>query len=141
MKISAKIDYACRALVELGLHWPDREPLQVQTISKHQDIPSNFLTHILISLKQIGLVESVRGKAGGYYLTRSPEDINLKDVLTNFGGKGVLCAETHGGARKHVMDTIWQELDQDILRKIESLTLNKICDRARSHTKVINYEI
>lgn len=69
MKISAKIDYACRALlIELGLHWPDNRPMQVSAIAKRQKIPMNFLVHILITLKELGYVDSIRGKSGGYVL-------------------------------------------------------------------------
>ena len=48
MKIIAKTDYACRALLELSLHWPKQEPLQVTAIADNQQIPIKFLIHILI---------------------------------------------------------------------------------------------
>src|SRR6267142_1058623 len=89
MKISAKIDYACRALLELGLHWPNTTPMQVGAIAKHQKIPMNFLVHILITLKEAGYVDSIRGKSGGYVLIKAPQDIRLGDVIKNFGGLGL----------------------------------------------------
>src|SRR2546427_7062657 len=88
MKISAKIDYACRALIELALHWPDRTPLQIRTIAKRQKIPIKFLVHILIHLKQLGLTQSVRGKSGGYVLAQSPTNIKLNMIIKSFGGLG-----------------------------------------------------
>ena len=84
MKISAKIDYACRALLELSLHWPSQEPLQVDQIAQRQRVPVKFLTQILIHLKQVGYVESVRGKKGGYLLRKLPKEIKLNDIMENF---------------------------------------------------------
>ena len=89
MKISAKIDYACRALLELALHWPNSTPMQVAAIAKRQRIPMNFLVHILITLKELGYVDSVRGKNGGYVLVKHPQDVRLSAVIKNFGGLGL----------------------------------------------------
>ena len=77
MRISAKIDYACRALLELSLHWPNNIPLQINTIAQNQQMPVKFLTQILLQLKQIGYVQSVRGKKGGYLLAKAPQKIRL----------------------------------------------------------------
>ena len=65
MRISARCDYACKALLELTLHWPSKEPLQLHTISENQGISTKYLVHILIQLKRMGLIESIRGKQGG----------------------------------------------------------------------------
>jgi Rrf2 family protein len=70
MKLSAKSDYALRAILELSLHWPKNEPLSLTTIAKRQQIPLKFLSHILLHLKDIGLVHSLRGKEGGYLLAK-----------------------------------------------------------------------
>lgn len=140
MKISAKIDYACRALIELGLHWPNDRPLQIPVIGKRQGIPTNFLTHILINLKQLGLVESTRGKSGGYFLAKSPEQITLKEIINNFGGQGILSQHPHKGA-KRVTDLIWQEIDQDIFRRMEAMTLLMMCERVKNQNKNLTFEI
>lgn len=141
MKISAKLDYACRALIELALHWPNRSPLQIQVIGKKQGIPSNFLTHILIHLKTIGLVESVRGKNGGYYLSKAPDDISLKEIMLHFGEMGVMPQAPKASYGRKVMDNIWKELDQDLIKKMEAISLTKICDKIRSQDKALVYDI
>lgn len=142
MKISAKIDYACRALVELGLHWPNTKPLQVSEIAKKQKIPIKFLVHILIQLKESGYVDSVRGKMGGYVLTKSPDMIKFSDIIKNFGGLG-LNSDEDVKKRKlnHVMDYVWQEIDDVVLKAIDKTNLQMICDRQRSQGKIIMYEI
>jgi len=65
MKIPAKIDYACKAIFELAAHWPNKKPVQMQYVAEHQNIPIQFLTQIMIQLKHLGYVESIRGKRGG----------------------------------------------------------------------------
>ena len=142
MKISAKTDYACRALLELALHWPNQIPLQVNEIAERQSIPIKFLVHILISLKQTGFVKSIRGKKGGYVLAKSPKDIRLNDVLMNFGGSehSVLAHPTkqeNGSA----MAFIWQETNEAIAKFMKSINFDDICSRVRASGKVLSYEI
>ncbi len=139
MKISAKVDYACRALIELSLHWPNKTPVPIQLIGQRQGIPSNFLTHILISLKQLGFVESNRGKSGGYFLTKPPANITLKEIIVHFGGPGILSSGY--GTSKKITDMIWQEIDREIFKKMEAMTLLSICDRVRSQNKAFVYDI
>lgn len=142
MKIQAKIDYACRALVELGLHWPNVAPMQVAQIARRQKIPVGFLVHILITLKQLGYVDSVRGKSGGYVLVKPPQQIRLSDVIKNFGGLGLSPEKKSRNVRHlHVMDAVWQDLDDALLKAIDSVTLEAICNRERGRGGVLTYEI
>ena len=142
MRVSAKIDYACRALTELALHWPDKKPLQIQIIAKRQKIPIKFLVHILIQLKQMGFAESVRGKNGGYILNLSPADIKLSSIIKSFGGLGFTPAEIKKKqAGKQVMDIIWQEIDQSVIQMMDKINFENICNLTRSNDKSIIYEI
>lgn len=142
MKVSARIDYACRALLELALHWPNSKPMQVAAIAKRQKIPMNFLVHILITLKQLGYVDSVRGKSGGYILIKSPQDVKISEVFKNFGGFGFSTDKKPKIARHtHVMDAVWQELDDAVLSAMETVTLEAICNRERRRGNAIMYEI
>ncbi len=142
MKISAKIDYACRALVELGLHWPDNRPMQVSAIAKRQKIPMNFLVHILITLKELGYVDSIRGKSGGYVLLKSPQEIRMSDVFKSFGGLGFTAqAKPKTSKNANVMDGVWHEINDAVLKAMDALTLETICNRERSRGSAINYDI
>lgn len=142
MKVSARIDYACRALLELALHWPSNQPMQVATIARRQKIPMNFLVHILITLKQLGYVDSIRGKSGGYVLIKSPQEIRISEVFKNFGGLGFSADKKPRTVRQgHVMDAVWKELDEAVLSAMETVTLETICNRERSRGSAIMYEI
>ncbi len=140
MKISAKTDYACRALLELALHWPNPIPVKVETISERQKVPMKFLIHILIRLKELGLVESTRGKKGGYLLSKSPQEIKLSDLAKPFleiGMENIVNKVKANG----VFSYIWQEVDGLVIAAMEKITFEEICQRERSLSKMGLYAI
>lgn len=79
MRISAKADYAVRAVAELS----DKgdEPTKGDQIAEAQSIPLQFLEQILLELKHARLVRARRGAKGGYWLSKEPEEITLADVI------------------------------------------------------------
>lgn len=142
MRISAKIDYACKALLELSLHWPTTVPVQVSVIARQQKIPMKFLTQILITLKQLGYVQSVRGKRGGYLLAKAPGKISLGEVIRNLGGVGYSASENRGNRpAANVMDLIWEEIDRAVFKEMEQMTFESLCNRRRAHDKAFIYQI
>ena len=142
MKISAKMDYASRALLELSLHWPNSVPLQINKIAKRQQIPVKFLTQILINLKQLGYVESLRGKNGGYLLSRAPSQIKLSDVITHLGSVGYSVAEDRRNKESdHVMDIIQEEIDETVLNAMGKIDFETICNRKRTRDNAIMFQI
>ncbi|WP_165073369.1 RrF2 family transcriptional regulator [Paludisphaera rhizosphaerae] len=87
MRISAKAEYACLALIALADRHDGDRPVPIREIADAQDIPETFLTQILISLRGAGLVVSTRGSSGGYRLARDPAEISLGDVLRVIDGE------------------------------------------------------
>jgi Rrf2 family protein len=79
VRVSAKVDYAVRAAVELAAAGGDL--VKGEQLSQSQDIPLKFLENILIELRQAGLVRSQRGPEGGYWLGRSADEISVADVI------------------------------------------------------------
>ena len=86
MKISAKSEYACLALLALARQSPDDPPVRIRTISEGHGIPERYLVQILLQLKGAGLVVSTRGASGGYRLARPAASISLAEVLTAIDG-------------------------------------------------------
>ncbi|MCL4498649.1 MAG: Rrf2 family transcriptional regulator [Chloroflexi bacterium] len=82
MRISAKAEYATRAVSHLTLVWPGLA--QISDIAEREDIPAKFLEAILLELKRASIVASKRGVGGGYCLARSPETITLANVIRVF---------------------------------------------------------
>ncbi len=87
MKLSAKSDYAARAVLGLARHYSSGESLRVEQLAEEQGVPSNYLVQILIELKAQRIVKSVRGKEGGYLLARPPAEITMADVLRSIHGE------------------------------------------------------
>ncbi|OGX25351.1 MAG: hypothetical protein A2787_05330 [Omnitrophica WOR_2 bacterium RIFCSPHIGHO2_01_FULL_48_9] len=142
MKISAKTEYACQALLELALHWPKVEPVQINTIADKHKISLKFLPHILLQLKQFGYVESSRGQKGGYLLAKSPKEISLVDVVTHFNDlkiKGPV--QRSKGKVGNVLAAIWEETDQVLLNHLKNINFEDIAQRERKLTKIPMYTI
>ena len=85
MKLSKKGEYALRALVCLAA--PDAPAmLPIQEIARRERAPKKFLEQVLLALNKAGIVQSVRGKAGGYSLRTGPEAISLGDIMRAVDG-------------------------------------------------------
>ena len=138
MKISAKTDYACRAILELALHWPQPKPVQIGVLSKRQKIPLKFLTQIMLGLKHLGYVESTRGKEGGYLLVRAPKEIKLSDLIGYFED---IEWEKTGGRQHNTMEDIWKEARQGIFEVLDKYNYEMIVRRQRKSENTVIFEI
>lgn len=78
--LSQRTRYAIRALLHLGDHYGEG-PIQLAEIADKQNIPAKFLTVILSEMKRAGFVETMRGKEGGYWLSRPPTEITYGDIV------------------------------------------------------------
>lgn len=140
MRISARCDYACKALLELALHWPSKKPVQIHNISERQDIPMKYLVQILLQLKRIGLVESVRGKQGGYILAKAPNKIKLGEVMREIGGPLLPVVNT-AAKKDSVFATIWKEVEEAMADVLDKVTFEDISKKAKGVERVIIYQI
>lgn len=132
MRISAKIDYACKAILELSLHWPKKEPVPIGVIANNKQIPVQFLNQILITLKQLGYTESIRGKNGGYLLAKDPRNIRMDQLITDLGSVGYCSVDHRSPVDKNdVMGMVWEEVDQAVLKALEEINFEEICQRQR----------
>ncbi len=95
MRVSAKADYAVRAAVELAAA-DEGAPVKGERLATSQDIPLQFLEHILLELKHQGLVRARRGAKGGYWLARPAEEVTVADVVRAV--EGPTSATTSPGA-------------------------------------------
>ena len=77
--LSRKTKYAINALVYLARESKDGEPVQISRIAASENIPRKFLEAILLDLRHAGMLNSRKGKTGGYYLQQTTEEINHCD--------------------------------------------------------------
>jgi Rrf2 family protein len=85
MRMSAKAEYAVRAMIQLATA-PDGALVKTDDLAKAQSIPAQFLVDILSDLRTDRLVRSHRGRDGGYELARPAADISIADVLRCMDG-------------------------------------------------------
>jgi Rrf2 family protein len=127
MRISAKADYALRAMAQLASEPPDR-PVNAEHIADAQDIPLRFLLGILGELKRARLVRSSRGATGGYSLSRLPAEITLAEILRTVEGPLVNLHDArvgelgHRGAARALTD-VWRAVRTNVRYVLEGVTL------------------
>jgi Rrf2 family protein len=82
MKISKKGEYALKALIELAINYDKGIGVTlIHDIANHENIPPKYLEHILLNLKNGGILVSKRGVGGGYTLSKPPSEISLGEIL------------------------------------------------------------
>src|SRR6185312_1678515 len=79
MRVSAKADYAVRAAAELAA--AAEGPVKGERLAEAQEIPLQFLEHILLELKHAGIVRARRGAKGGYWLARPADEVTIADIV------------------------------------------------------------
>ena len=127
MRVSAKVDYAVRAMIEL-VGSSEEEPVKGDRIAGEQEIPLHFLENILAELRRAGLVHSRRGAEGGYWLGRADDEITIADVIRAVEGplatvRGERPDELayRGGAAP--LQQVWIALRANIRQVLETVTL------------------
>ena len=129
MRVSAKADYAIRAMVELAA--AGEGPIKAERISQGQEIPIKFLENIMSELRNAGLVRSQRGIDGGYWLARPAAEINLAHVIRAVDGplanvRGHRSEEVSYGGAAEPLREVWVALRASLRRVLEAVTLADI---------------
>lgn len=136
MKVSAKTEYACIAMLELAGQYGSSEPVRIRKIAERHDVPPRFLVQILLQLKGAGLVASVRGAAGGYHLIKPPQDVSLGQVMEVIEGaseeNGQTTAASPDSPAVKVLQHAWQEVSEVQRKMLNSITLADLLERARA---------
>ena len=129
MQISAKTDYAVRALLSLAAHEPHL--VKIDTVVTEQGMPRKFVEAILGELRRAGLVRSQRGAEGGYALARPAKEITLGAVLRAVDGplaevRGLRPHETeYSGVAQHLPE-VWVAVRGALRRVLDETTLAQV---------------
>jgi len=149
MKVSARDEYACSAVLELALNYDSESPIRVQDIAQRQGIPMKFLFQIMQILKRVNIVRSRRGTDGGYVLTRPPGQITVGDVIRAMSGPFVQLSCSESGnlsddCGKQTMcqfKPIWTEVDRAIGGVLNNITFEELVRRSRTNQRQLMYHI
>ncbi len=126
MKISVKVDYACRVMAELARLHGSGELAQIDHLARIEAVPANFLAQILGKLRTHGLITSRRGNQGGYILARAPEEISLHDILLAVEGGCLHLSGNFAGRSGRRLKQVWTEIAASLADKTKGYTLDKL---------------
>jgi Rrf2 family transcriptional regulator, cysteine metabolism repressor len=131
MKLSAKTEYACIAMVQLAKEYGKGDPLLIRRIADEHGISARFLVQILLQLSRASLVASKRGTFGGYRLARKPAKIKLSEVIEAMEGQKRPVA--HAGKKTPLVRSLLQlcrELDEAQRDRLGEITLANLVEQA-----------
>jgi Rrf2 family protein len=139
MRISAKTEYACIAMLELAAQFKSGEPVRIRRIAERHGVPPRFLVQILLQLKGAGLVNSVRGAAGGYQLQKSPGEISLGHVMEVIDGSTDENAQATSASPDSlavkVLQDAWKEVTVLERKMLANITLADLLERAKDQSE------
>ncbi|MDZ7620110.1 MAG: Rrf2 family transcriptional regulator [Patescibacteria group bacterium] len=136
MRVSARVEYACIAMLELASHYGSGEPVRIRSIAEDHEVPPRFLVQILLQLKGAGLVDSVRGAAGGYRLIRPPDEVSLGEVMEVVDPTPV--SEDYQSAAKadspavRVLVDAWRDVANVQRDMLHATNLSELVERSRA---------
>ena len=132
MKISVKVDYACRVLAEMARLHGSGELAQIEQLARVEAVPASFLAQILGELRNGGLIISKRGIQGGYALARSPEQVSLYDIMQVIDGELIEFSGNFQGRTGRRMKEIWTELRTGLDQQARVITLDTFVTKVGS---------
>jgi Rrf2 family protein len=142
MRVSAKAEYACVAMLELAVNHGAPQPVRVKAIADAHGIPLRFLVQILLQLKGAGLVVSTRGASGGYHLARPPAQITLANVINVIDRTSPPRPDASLPPSQAVLAirAVWNEVHAEEQRLLEEVTLADLVRRTQQ-TNELSYQI
>ncbi|MGD1996283.1 MAG: Rrf2 family transcriptional regulator [Anaerolineae bacterium] len=137
MQMSTRGRYALRAMVDLAMH-SEEGPVARRDIAERQSISADYVAQLFRQLREAGLVEGIKGRGGGYVLTRDAAAIRVGDVVRAAEGpiapvpcaipsKEAPCSRVDGC----VAHMLWKQLSRTMAEFLDSITLEDLCERAR----------
>ena len=126
MKASLKLEYSLRVLSQLARKNKGGAVTRVEELAKIEAIPRNYLVQLLNELREGGLVDSKRGKTGGYRLAKAPEDISLKQVLAVVEPDLIDTKITLKGASGPQVAALWREVSKRFDKSLTGFTVAQL---------------
>lgn len=126
MKLSFRLEYACRVLTALARRHGSPVPVRVEELAREESVPANYLVRILNDLREAGLVESKRGVGGGYALARPPEDISLHAVAEAVEPDLIRAVTPQPGASGPRVTEAFRDISEALASRLAEITLRSL---------------
>lgn len=136
MKISAKTRYGLRILLDIASNKQDK-PRTISDIAESQQISRKFISPLVVILRRAGMIQTIRGVAGGIKLAKDPKDITLLDITNAMDGGIYLlhCLKDKTSCPRKAMcvtSRIWNDINDSLQTKFRSFSLQYILDQYMS---------
>ena len=132
MKASLKLEYSLRVLAQLARRNKGNAVTRIEELAKLEAIPQNYLVQLLNELREGGLVDSRRGKTGGYRLARNAEDISVKQVLEVVEPDLISTTITLKGNSGPQVANLWRELSKRFEKSLNGFTVAQLAQSEAS---------
>ncbi|MGB0696256.1 MAG: RrF2 family transcriptional regulator [Rhodospirillaceae bacterium] len=133
IRLSKKMLFAIEAVLDIAYH-AGGEPVQSREITRRQGIPRRYLEQTLQHLVRNGILTGVRGPKGGYRLARERRKITVGEVIRvvrDLEASEDPVTELPGSdLGRHVVRPVWNELHEQVMAKLDALTIDDLCTRA-----------
>lgn len=132
MKLSTKGRYGLRALVDLAVHTEGDSHQPLSSIAERQNISEIYLEQVFSTLRKAGIVQSIKGPQGGYFLTDPPASVTVGSVLRALEGELSVMddkVKNDTGTRSItycVKVNVWERIDRNVNRLVDALTLEDL---------------
>lgn len=130
MNISTKTRYGLRALIDLAAH-SNGTPVLLKEIAGREEISTRYLENIFTKLRSAGILESCKGRGGGFYLAKNPENISILDIMealdenTSF----TRCIDFPSWCRKSgtcISREVWKKLNNQVRNSLALITIDSL---------------
>ena len=140
MTISARVHYACLAMLELAIRRDEKSPVAVREITDRHGIPGPFLVQILRTLRMAGWVQSIRGSQGGYRLSVDPTQITLLDIAEAVGAQEAGCqTEANKTEADVILQAFWDQAAEASRKVLSDAKLSDLVERCRHGDSTMFY--
>ncbi len=141
LNVSAKVNYACLAMLELANQHAGGKPVQIRRLAEAHRIPAQFLVQILLQLKAAGLVCSTRGACGGYRLSQPPDSISIGDIVRAMEGASndESVDDLSGDPTSVVLQQLFRHLDHVVWEAFDTTCLQDLVERVSGRNEPMYY--
>lgn len=128
MKISQKLEYACRALAQLAKSYDGKTLTRLDELAQREAVSANFLVQILNDLHRAGIIESRRGAHGGYILSRPSDRITLRQIVEAVEPSQLQITALGEGESGPVVRRAWETVSAKLAADLDALTLGDLAN-------------
>ncbi len=126
MKISQKLEYACRVLAQLAKTHDGKTLTRLDELAQREAVSANFLVQILNDLRRAGIIDSRRGANGGYVLARPPENITLRHIVDAVEPSQLQNTALDQGDSGSAVRRAWENVSTKLAADLDAFTLEAL---------------